>query len=89
MRCFLSHQMDELLTVLQKHLGVSWIYEAAGCETVEMESAPGEWVYPVSAVLTALMALADSGDVYGIAECAQAVKAKDETVSPIWQNMNE
>ncbi|MEL6492084.1 MAG: hypothetical protein AAFQ95_19180 [Cyanobacteria bacterium J06621_3] len=82
-------QMDELLAVLQKHLGVSWIYEAAECESAALELAPGDWVYPVSAVLTELMALADSGNVCGIAEQAQDGMAKDELVTPFWQHLND
>ncbi|MEL7069405.1 MAG: ATP-binding protein [Cyanobacteria bacterium J06581_3] len=82
-------QMDELLAVLQKQLGVSWIYEAIECETAATEPAPSDWVYPVSAVLTELMALADSGDVYGIAEQAQAQIEQDEREAPFWQHLSD
>ena len=83
-------QMDELLSLLAKHLSLTWRYEEteSSLDRIATSSAaPRELILPPSEDLKILLELAQNGLIKKLIETAEQIEQKNDRYQPFIQNI--
>ncbi|NEQ76575.1 MAG: response regulator [Okeania sp. SIO2C9] len=72
-------QAETLLELLQKYLGLDWIYDANNTEKQNIEVAPDEIQPPETEILQQIWELAQDGELDGIIEIAEQLQDNNTT----------
>ncbi|MEM9002422.1 MAG: response regulator [Cyanobacteria bacterium P01_F01_bin.86] len=86
-------QFDQLLSALQQHLRLEWVYEQAP-ETTSSQQAPdclpsSEVIPPANEALQQMLTLLIEGDIQGVTQFAQQLLESDKTLDPFIQQTLE
>jgi len=86
-------EFDRLLTTVQKHLKLEWVYETYRRSQTDDDTpkniASDEWVVPPAAALMAIYEAAKIGDIEQIEREVQRIKISDQRYVPFCDRISE
>lgn len=83
-------QAEELFGAIQQQLAIEWSYESALKKTcVSDDRQPTHLCYPKAEILSHLRSLAESGDIFGLADEAKSLADRQPDLAPFCHQLIE